>query len=334
MTKPDLDLIHSYLEGTITEADLALLQSLLRGSAEARESLRDLATVETKLQELAATNEATLDLLGARPLQPPASAGFLAWVGGFFARPLRSAVAGLLFGMLGASAAWAYTTPRVQQMFEESLALANAGFESGVAPGAGGVPTSFGVWSGDYAELVESRDGIAPREGKHMLQFLRSDSELPSSHTTGTNGNIYQVVDMRKWRDAIAEGTASVDWSAWFNSAPEKAAGGMMFKASLWAFAGDTAILPRNWLEKLYTEIAYNSHSTVADTDPQTWQSITGSMFLPRDTDFLVIELKVIPMNPIPHAAFIAFSGQYADDVRLELHSPHSLQPVALNARR
>ncbi|MCP4782600.1 MAG: FecR domain-containing protein [Fuerstiella sp.] len=54
MTKGELNLLHRYLDGAITPEELESLEDLLRTNAEARATLRSLATVDAKWQQLAA----------------------------------------------------------------------------------------------------------------------------------------------------------------------------------------------------------------------------------------------------------------------------------------
>ncbi len=54
MTEIELTLLHRYLDGAITPDELGSLDELLRGSAEARATLRSLATIDAKWQEIAA----------------------------------------------------------------------------------------------------------------------------------------------------------------------------------------------------------------------------------------------------------------------------------------
>ncbi len=60
MKADELRLIDDFLSAEISTVEFPRLQSLLRESAEARATLRSLATVETKLQELAASNRETV----------------------------------------------------------------------------------------------------------------------------------------------------------------------------------------------------------------------------------------------------------------------------------
>jgi hypothetical protein len=54
MTEDELKLLHRYLDGAITPEELESLEELLRGSSEARATLRSLATIDAKWQQLAA----------------------------------------------------------------------------------------------------------------------------------------------------------------------------------------------------------------------------------------------------------------------------------------
>jgi hypothetical protein len=54
MKQNELDLLHRYLDGAITPEELETLEDLLRNSAEARATLRSLATIDAKWQQLAA----------------------------------------------------------------------------------------------------------------------------------------------------------------------------------------------------------------------------------------------------------------------------------------
>ncbi|MGB7327563.1 MAG: hypothetical protein WBD31_21985, partial [Rubripirellula sp.] len=54
MKDDELSLLHRYLDGAITPAELGQLESLLRTNADARATLRSLATIDAKWQQLGA----------------------------------------------------------------------------------------------------------------------------------------------------------------------------------------------------------------------------------------------------------------------------------------
>jgi len=318
------DLIDRHLNGALDDAARLELEDRLLHSAADRVRFWQLAETHVLLHEGIQRGLARLAPgtdFGGSPASPSVNgpvrprARWSQW------RPLTAAAAGLALGIFCASAAWAYVSPGLPRFVKHVLAVANAGFEEDAAPQPNGVPVRYGVWSGDHAALVGPEQGIVPKQGQRMFRFLRSDSTEASSRGTIFNGNIYQVIDVRPSRDALATGSAIVDWSAWFNCVPDQAAEKTKFVASVWAFVGETAILPRNWADKLYQETAYSSWKITADDDPQSWQRIAGSMMVPPDADFLVVELKVVPAEPVPVDGAVTFAGHYADDVQLILRS-------------
>ena len=142
MNADELDLLDGWLGGEISDADFFRLQSLLRGSAEARAVLRSLATVETKLQELAAGRRETAELFAPHPLVRE-RAPRRWW------RPALGIAA--LFAIL-AALAWIYFFQRTPM----SAVVATLSQSSGAALLAGGAETGV-------------EDGAALREGAYEL---------------------------------------------------------------------------------------------------------------------------------------------------------------------
>jgi len=70
MKPDDLKLLHGHLNGAISDADFAKLQVLLRTSAEARQMLRALATVDAKLQAVGSLHTSTSKNLMIPPPVP------------------------------------------------------------------------------------------------------------------------------------------------------------------------------------------------------------------------------------------------------------------------
>ncbi len=318
------DLIDQHLNGTLSGARRRELEERLLHSATDRARFWELAETHVMMQEVLQQRlvpPAIKDCSAPAAIDPapvPVAAQQMRWLPW---SPLTAAAAGLAIGIFGASAAWAYASPALPTLFKHVLALANATFEQNVDPLPYGVPIKFGIWSGDYAKLVGPEQGIEPKNGAQMFRFLRSDSEDPSSRGTIFHANIYQVVDIRYLREAIVDGSAIADWSVWVNCVASPTGEQTKFVASVWAFAGDTSILPRNWADKLYQEIAYSSWNIAADSDPQTWQRIACTTVVPPDANFLVVELKVVPSNPQPVDGAVSFAGHYADEGELSLRT-------------
>ena len=57
MTEDEENLLHRYLDGAISPEEFESLEELLRADAEARRTLRTLATIDSKWQQLAADED-------------------------------------------------------------------------------------------------------------------------------------------------------------------------------------------------------------------------------------------------------------------------------------
>lgn len=240
----------------------------------------------------------------------------------WFSRPAFALLL-IVVGFAMGATAWTMTTRFIAKQSLVKLPLAQAGFETGPAPLAQGVPTRAGMCCGDFAELVGSQLGIAPVEGAKMLRFLRSDSEVEPAGAATYVGDKFQVVDLRPWRETIADGNAVAELAASFNSVPGEE---MNFETCLWAFTGDAASLPRNWSPQLRKELAYGSGSAHGSGDAK-WQRVTGRMIVPTEAELLVLELKVFPASRKSVAGPVVFRGVFADDVEPHLQTGEHTQP-------
>ncbi|CAN5886549.1 hypothetical protein BH11VER1_BH11VER1_06300 [soil metagenome] len=312
MKSNELDtLIEDCLEGNLSEADAARLSGELQASPEARARYWEASTIHGLLEH-------TMQQLSLRVITGQASPRPMRWLQW---RPLMAAAAGIMFGMFCTSMVYGYVLPRAGEALMQRLALANADFEETVVPLPDGVPVKFGVWSGDYAEIVGEQQGVVPHEGKHMLRFLRSDSAVAPGIGGNTDGNLYQIVDMRAYRNEIADGKATVDWSAWFNHVPTEQGREPKFRAGIWTFTGDSSILTVNWSQHLYLETAKCARVVEADSDLRSWQRLEMSMLVPPDTDFLLVELKMMPNPTSLQTGVATFRGAYADHAELLMHT-------------
>ena len=171
ITTAELSLLHGYLSGGISEADFVELQKLLRESAEARAMLRTLSTVETRLSEMGAEREIFWpwepDTHGAPA--PGPRGRFSLW---------RTWIPAAV-GLFSASMLFAFVTTGGGKV----VSLLQEGFETGNPPLAKGMPKTPGYWSGDFSQVVGAQQGVRPKTGRKMLQFLRADYEEKPSPT-------------------------------------------------------------------------------------------------------------------------------------------------------
>ena len=311
-------LIARLSDGTLAPADVVRLNEMLRADPIAQEAYLDHLALDGwlecefggKIPEAALVARCGAAVSFSRGPSAPVRS-WLQWL----SPPVMTAIF-IVFGFAMGATAWAMTTHFIARQSVVKLPVAQASFEVAARPLASGVPTNFGVWSGDFTELVGVQPDPAPKDGKQMLRFLRSDSAVEPSGVSTYVGDMFQVVDLRPWRDMIAAGTAVAELSASFAAARGEE---MDFQTCLWAFAGDPARLPENWTKHLREELAYGSGTAHGRGAAPRWRRVTARMIVPPDAEFVVLELKVSPASRRAGAP-IVFRGVYADEVELALH--------------
>ncbi|QDU26886.1 hypothetical protein ETAA8_19700 [Anatilimnocola aggregata] len=315
MNAVELNLLDRYLHDSLEPADFEPLQTLLRESAEARRTLRGLATVDAKLAEMAAIapNDLLQPNLPAVVPAPVRRSGLIAW------RPLSGLALGLLIGVAFSSVAWAYAVPRWLGIHQATLLLAES-FETGSSPQVAGLPTGPEVWSGDFTAVTGARAGILPAHGNKMLQMLRADYQGKTNSDPGYCGDLFRVVDLRPYREQLASGTVVVRLSAAFNAVPFPESEQYRCSIGIHALTADLTVSPT----ALAGAMQVNGALAMArqscprlDRDPRTWQHVEGSLQLPAETEFLLIHLGV---NHIPKfQRSVEFAGHFLDDVQITL---------------
>jgi hypothetical protein len=215
MTDPDpielSRLIAALSDGTLDEEGGRRLAGLLQADPTAQQAYLDHMALDGLLQwefgGAAAPASSALPSAGTVPggTPEPLRPRFRRFVSA-----AAQVAAGLVFGVLTTSLVWGYAAV-ADRPVETPLPLAEGGFEAAVPPTPDGLPAAPGVWGGDFAEIAGAERGVAPRGGKRMLRFLRSDFHTEQSPVSYV-GNVYQIVDLRSRRAELADGRAS--WPA------------------------------------------------------------------------------------------------------------------------
>ena len=321
-------LVLAYLDGTISDEELARLNAVLLESADARAQLRAWAAADVRLRELAA------DAACAAPVGPRVHQSrpgtTISWLDRVGLRGWRAPIAaGLAIGAAFTSVVWAYVAPPAAEAMQPLATLVADSFETGSRPGREGVPQAFGLWGGDHADLATAGAGVAPRTGARMLRLLRSDYVGENSVLSHV-GDQLQIIDLAADRAEIESGRVVAHAEAWFNQvapgAGEEFAGGV----TLFAFARD----PRDYRSETWNAW-YEGHLGLSgqqqertDRDPATWERVSTRLPLPSGTRFLVVHIRINRTRPEPTATPITFAGSYVDDVKAEL----LLRPAAMVA--
>jgi hypothetical protein len=334
MNHDHTQLILAYLDGTISEEELARLNAALLASAEARAQLRSLAAAEVRLRELGADAARAAGQSPVSHARPAGSGHGPWWMVRAWLRGVRVPIAvGMAAGAVCTSALWSFVASPASEVTEHLATLLADGFEAGAPPGHEGVPRDFGAWGGDHAELATSAGGIVPRTGKRMLRFLRSD--YPGENSVLSHvGDQLQIIDLAAHRLEIESGRVVACAEAWFNQVPpgpgEEFSGGV----TLFAFARDPRVLRGEtwnaWYEGHLGLSGRQQERT--DRDPATWERVATRLALPPATRFLVVHIRFNRTRPEPTAAPITFAGSYVDDVKAELRLRPAANVAAENA--
>ena len=324
--QPDCtDLIHAFLDGRATDAEMDRLNELLRADPAAREEYVRLADMHSCLavDEQVWVEPVRESLHGGQtrePVRPKAS---------LLGRPLPAAVMGLAVGLLCASLAFGYVVP----LFLHLATLMNESFESGPAPLSIGMPSRPGVWSGDSSEVVGPTQGVTPHSGGKMLRLLRADfpgksrQEVDPSRRVSYVADQWQLIDLRPYKSELAAGNVIAQLSAAMNAAEFPVSEEYRCSFSIYVLDAQTAehLTPDNPPGLLDASLAA-IHATNAslDRDPRTWQIEGCELHVPANASHLMVRVGV--MHGFEQRRE-DFPGHFIDDVKLTLNATGLARP-------
>ena len=291
-------IIQRYLEGNASSSDAAQLSQLIETDPAARARYVDLA-------ELHAALMANETLRSPRPELRAVSASTNRW---FASRPLAAAAAGLIIGIFGATAVWAFAVVKSRRLLE--VPLIDAGFEAGAPIPSGSVPKQAGQWSGDPCAIVEAQGRVRPREGRHMLRFLAASTTGDFAGSKNMASDLWQVIALP------GSGARTVKIRAWFNADTEKEA-----RFHIAAVAGhDANASAKELWEQRYSEsapLAFARTVIVADHDPATWEAGELTLQVPPQARVLVIGIAAYRLPEESPQQW--FPAQFLDDVSVSI---------------
>lgn len=307
-------LMREYFDADISSEDLEDLDLILRVEPEARERFLAESQLHSALR--------TMGLERAQQLRLNAATARISrrgWRSVLLGRSIAAATGGIVLGILSTSIAMAYisATSSIPKMTKRVILLPNSGFEQPVSNWPTSGPSDYGIWGGE-GRVISKENGVVPMEGQQMLRFVPTGAAADG--TTVFRSGVGQVVDVRRWRKELLAGNATVDYSAFFNGAAEPDSTETTYRIDVRAYAGDVHVLQKPFPERVSHEVAHSMWRTRADFEPSSWQRVSGSLILPPETDFLLIELKVF--RPTHNAApLFTESAHYVDDVHLSLNA-------------
>ena len=319
------DLIHAFLDGRATDAEVDRLNEMLLADAPAREMYLRLADMHSCLAVdeqlwVEPTVHSGNGSHTREPVRPKAS---------MLGRPLPAAVVGLAVGLLCASLAFGYVVP----LFLHLATLVNENFESGAQPLSTGMPSRPGVWSGDLSEVVGTTQGVTPHSGRKMLRLLRADfpgksrQESDPSRRVSYVADQWQLIDLRSYKSELVAGNVIARLSAAINAAEFPVSEAYRCSFSIYVLDAETAehLTPDNPLGLIDASLA-EVHATNAslDRDPRTWQIEGCELHVPADASHLMVRVGVTHAFEQRREDF---PGHFIDDVKLTLNSTGIARP-------
>lgn len=318
MTLKEHELIHDYLHERLSPEHGSELTALLERSAEARELLRTEAAIETHLRELSTSETLTMV---AEPTRATASRsrGWLAPI-----------AAGIVLGVLLATATWASVTALRREPEPVILPVANGDFETLGAVKVGGFPKMPGHWRGDAAECVSSTSEVRPHSGTGMLRLLLPDGRNASDARGFTACDQWQLLDLSK----VPATSDAEQWVAeaevWFNGLATARQPDCFSLLTVYAIdvqhPKELNSISSVWLRQSNAVLAVANRRIVCDTDPETWERVAVKLPLPPRTKFLLIQLCAGTTQDTTKAT--PFPGPFADSASMKLRRIPRVQEV------
>lgn len=314
-------LMSLYLDGSLSPAEKEELEESLLTSSAARSQFWNETKLHDQLrsieQEVHASGAAKTSLpKGLRVLPNASRLTKMTWL----IRPFIAAAAGIVVSALCTSAVWAYAGQRLA-VKTRPLPIANPSFESAEQMAPNGIPKTTGKWSGDFSKVVTAENGIQPHNGKEMLRFLRADNTLAKQGSINYVGEAVQTFDLRPLRSEISSGTAQIEITGWFASLPtEGQPFNFLIKAA--TFPGEPKDAPILWEDIAHSSLSMVQQQIPAAANATQWQSLSVSIPVPANADFLVFECGVLRRNPRVTDGTAEFPGHYVDDISLRLRFP------------
>lgn len=320
------DLIQRHIAGTLTGNEATVLQTRLKADTDLRRLYLHYMNLDVALEAQAGSRDRVIDLLRAAPLTQNKPAGrWLSW------RPLTAAAAGIVFGMFCTSVVFGYVMPRAVATASLLFALVDGSFEKQSGRLPSGLPTQFGVWSGDESEVVE-KASMDAKDGKRALRFVRAEREPTLPNHGAVSCDVYQLVDLRSLKSDAALGDATLELSVQFLDGRELAGEPMKFICGVSVFAGSPEAILAEWPLTQKESLASGSGSLDSEGgSPRSWHLVTTKILLPPQADFAVVNL-VVHKPKTPSGTEVLFGAQFADEVRLTLKTQPTL-PVRIAQR-
>ena len=302
-------LIDDCLEGRLSDENAVRLSTLLEQSAEARAQYWEAASIHGLLEHV--IQGASLRAVTGQSLPSVSRSRRRS-----LRQTLAAVAAGLMIGILGESVVLGYIAPA----FYAPITLLEEGFEQLGSLQPEGVPRRPGVWGGDFAEIVDAKDGLMPHSGSKAWRFLRADNNSQKRSPISYVGEAIHVLDLKPLRQSGVQLGGQLEISAWFAEGKTPPASRYHWNIKAAAFQGDVGNAPELWSDWDQGSLSFVGREIGVEPGGH-WQQMSVFMQLPEDADFVVIECTVVQREPVV-TGVAEFPAHYLDDVQVRLFPP------------
>jgi len=284
------DLIQRHLTGTASPEEATTLEEVLKKDADLRGLYLNYANLD---MALGARAEAAQELDGEQVVSVPKPRP--SW---FSLRPLTSAAAGIVLGVLTTSVIWAYAVPSAPKVLRIKIPLENPGFEEAITPVPPVLPRSLNRWNGDDSNTVSSGDSsVKPKKGRFMMKMEPVEERRYS--------RIEQIVDVRHL--VPAEGGV-VKFNASISSDGAAQSRTILVLRAFTMSPDEINGSTENLVDQVTSEAR---KAVIIPTGSTDWHRGTVRMDLPENTKTLVFSIAAVnPANASKGAS------RYVDEIK------------------
>lgn len=306
-----LILFDAWAESRLTPTEAAELSALLRSDPLSLARFRSDAGFHGQLH--AALDELNLEHATAKPVEPP-----------YRGRILSIAAMLLGFGLTVVSLGWILSA-RAEHAEIRPLGIRDGGFDAIKGRLPEGIPTESFAWGGDPSE-------IGPASGHPTaLRFLEAAGEANIPNSPRQSCDVFQIVDLKSVRDQLLSSSeAYVELQASLLDARQTRGAPVRFIAKVYVFEGSPHEVAKNWPPQQDQVLASGAQFHVSTgAKDEAWKSLSTRCVLPPTAGFLVVQIGAGSAGP-PGEAAPKLGQQFADDIRLTLHTRHNQSELAV----
>lgn len=305
------DLAEAWSESRLTLSEAAELSSMLRTSPEARARFLDSARLVGELH--IALDEINMDKAANKAVAPRVHSERFSHVTMLLA-----------FGLLFVSLGWLLSA-RADYPEIRPLGINDGGFDMIRGHLPEGFPTETFTWGGDPSEIITTTDH------NHVLRFLEAAGEPNIPNSPSQSCDVFQIIDLKSVKKSLATSSeAYVELQANVLDGRIKRGKAVRFIAKVYVFEGSPHEIIKNWPPQPDQVLASGAQFYVSSgLKPREWKTISTRCVLPPTAGYMVIQIGAgsagKPGEPSP-----TLGEQFADDIRLTMHTRQSKTEVAV----